>query len=120
MPSFLPRFRAACEWQPLRDCGWGYAGRFGTFIYPSGCLSLRCASDRHEPCHDILRSSVPAGHIIFMNRTGKEYIMTEEEENENEVPEYKPFSANNLNRILAILFVVGIYVIIFLKILVLD
>ncbi|MGC1241303.1 MAG: hypothetical protein WA874_06935 [Chryseosolibacter sp.] len=46
--------------------------------------------------------------------------MTEEEENENEVPEYKPFSANNLNRILAILFVVGIYVIIFLKILVLD
>lgn len=48
--------------------------------------------------------------------------MTEEEDddNQNEAPEYKPFSANNLNRILAILFVLGIYMIIFLKILVLD
>lgn len=48
--------------------------------------------------------------------------MTEEEEdeNQNEAPEYKPFSANNLNRILAILFVLGIYLIIFLKILVLE
>jgi hypothetical protein len=48
--------------------------------------------------------------------------MTEEEEdeNQNEAPEHKPFSANNLNRILAILFVLGIYLIIFLKILVLD
>lgn len=48
--------------------------------------------------------------------------MTEEDEDENqlEAPEDKPFSGHNLNRILAILFVLGIYLIIFLKILVLD
>lgn len=46
--------------------------------------------------------------------------MTDEEENQNEVSESKPFSGKNLNRILAILFVLGVYVIIFLKILFLE
>ena len=49
--------------------------------------------------------------------------MTEEEENPiemSEASEPKPFSGHNLNRIVAILFVVGIYLIIFLKILVLE
>jgi hypothetical protein len=46
--------------------------------------------------------------------------MTEEEENQIETSEPKPFSGHNLNRILAILFVLGIHLIIFLKILVLE
>jgi hypothetical protein len=45
----------------------------------------------------------------------------EEEEQINEdAPEYKSFSGLALNRVVAILFVLGIYIIIFLKILVLD
>lgn len=47
-------------------------------------------------------------------------MIEEEEENQIEASEPKPFSGSNLNRILAILFVLGIYFIIFLKILVLD
>jgi len=46
--------------------------------------------------------------------------MTDEEEDLNEAAEPKPFNGNNLNRIVAILFVLGIYLIIFLKILVLE
>ena len=49
--------------------------------------------------------------------------MTDEEENiieSSEPSEPKPFSGQNLNRIVAILFVLGIYLIIFLKILVLE
>ena len=59
----------------------------------------------------------------FYKRRGKVNIMTDEEENIVESPEAsepKPFSGQNLNRIVAILFVIGIYLIIFLKILVLD
>ncbi len=48
-------------------------------------------------------------------------MMTEEEEeNQFEVGERKTFSFESLNRIVAILFVLGIYLIIFLKILVLK
>lgn len=47
--------------------------------------------------------------------------MTDEEENQNdEQQEYKPFSGIALNRLVAILFVLGVYLIIFLKILVLE
>ena len=47
--------------------------------------------------------------------------MTDEEENQNEEPqENNTFSGIALNRALAILFVLGIYLIIFLKILVLE
>jgi hypothetical protein len=46
--------------------------------------------------------------------------MNEEEENQQSESQYKPFSVRNLNRIVAILFVLGIYAIIFLKILFLD
>ncbi|MEX2230988.1 MAG: hypothetical protein WD824_02415 [Cyclobacteriaceae bacterium] len=46
--------------------------------------------------------------------------MIDEEEHQNETSEYKPFSGRNLNRILAILFVLGIYAIIFLKLLFLE
>ena len=46
--------------------------------------------------------------------------MTDEGENPNEASEPKPFSGKNLNRILAILFVLGVYLIIFLKILFLE
>ena len=46
--------------------------------------------------------------------------MTDEEEDQNEIVESKPFSGKNLNRVLAILFVLGLYAIIFLKILVLE
>lgn len=43
-----------------------------------------------------------------------------EEEDQNGEPASKPFEIANLNRILAIGFVLGIYVLIFLKILVLN
>ena len=46
--------------------------------------------------------------------------MTDEEQNHNEAPETKPFSGKNLNRILAILFVLAVYLLIFLKIVVLE
>lgn len=46
--------------------------------------------------------------------------MIEEEENQFEAPEPKQFSGQNLNRIIAILFVLGIHLVILLKILVLD
>lgn len=47
--------------------------------------------------------------------------MKDEEDHQNEeTPEYKPFSGMALNRVVAILFVLGLYLIIFLKILVLD
>ena len=48
--------------------------------------------------------------------------MTDEEEEENQIEasEPKPFSGHNLNRIIAILFVLGIHLIIFLKMLVLE
>lgn len=49
--------------------------------------------------------------------------MIEEDENPveaSEASEPKPFSGHNLNRIVAILFVLAIYLIIFLKILVLE
>lgn len=46
--------------------------------------------------------------------------MTDEDQNHEEVSEYGSFSFKKLNRILAILFVLGIYAIIFLKILVLE
>lgn len=46
--------------------------------------------------------------------------MIDEEENQIETPEPKPFSGYNLNRIVAILFVLAIHLIIFLKILVLE
>jgi hypothetical protein len=46
--------------------------------------------------------------------------MTDEEESQDEQVEEKPFSGQNLNRIVAILFVLGIYLIIFLKILILE
>lgn len=45
--------------------------------------------------------------------------MTDEEDDQNPEPEYKLF-ANNLNRIVAILFVLGIYIFIFLKILFIE
>lgn len=45
--------------------------------------------------------------------------MIEEEENQIEASEPKPFSGENLNRILAISFVVGIHLVILLKMLVL-
>ena len=54
--------------------------------------------------------------ILAANRRS----MIEEDENQIETSEPKPFSGQNLNRILAILFVLGIYLIIFLKILVLE
>lgn len=48
-------------------------------------------------------------------------MIDEEEEGQMEVSEEpKPYSGHNWNRIIAILFVVGIYLIIFLKILVLP
>ena len=46
--------------------------------------------------------------------------MTEEEDYQNEEPDHKTFSGLALNRVIAILFVLGIYLIIFLKILVLE
>lgn len=46
--------------------------------------------------------------------------MIDEEENQNEATEHKTFSWESLNRVVAILFVLGLYLIIFLKILVLD
>ena len=46
--------------------------------------------------------------------------MNYEEENKSTEQEFKPFSGKNLNRILAILFVAAIYVVIFLKILILQ
>lgn len=46
--------------------------------------------------------------------------MIEDEENQFEASEQKPFSGQNLNRIIAILFVLGIHLAIFLKILVLE
>jgi len=46
--------------------------------------------------------------------------MIDEEDNQDEVPEYRSFSGMTLNRIAAILFVAGVYLIIFLKILVLE
>jgi hypothetical protein len=42
------------------------------------------------------------------------------EENQSTEQEFKPFNGKNLNRILAILFVAAIYVVIFLKILILQ
>lgn len=47
-------------------------------------------------------------------------MMIDEEENQDESEKSNPFSLVNLNRILAILFVLGIYLIIYLKILVLE
>ena len=46
--------------------------------------------------------------------------MIDEEDNQIETSEPKPFSGHNLNRIVAILFVLGIHLIIFLKLLVLE
>jgi hypothetical protein len=46
--------------------------------------------------------------------------MIEEEDYQNETSGQKSFSGLTLNRIVAILFVLGIYLIIFLKILVLE
>jgi hypothetical protein len=46
--------------------------------------------------------------------------MIDEEENQDETTEYKTSSWQNLNRVVAILFVLGLYLIIFLKILVLE
>jgi hypothetical protein len=46
--------------------------------------------------------------------------MTDQEENQNWEPESRPSTNNNLNRVVAILFVLGIYVLIFLKILFLE
>ena len=46
--------------------------------------------------------------------------MIDEEENQSEAEETKSFSGLALNRIVTILFVLGIYLIIFLKILVLE
>lgn len=47
--------------------------------------------------------------------------MTDEEENQNDgQQEYRSFSGIALNRLVAILFVLGVYLIIFLKILVLE
>lgn len=43
-----------------------------------------------------------------------------EDDDQSEPSGLKPFSGQNLNRILAILFVLGIYLIIYLKILVLE
>jgi hypothetical protein len=46
--------------------------------------------------------------------------MYEEEETQQTESQHKPFSGRNLNRILAILFVLAVYAIIFLKILILE
>ncbi len=46
--------------------------------------------------------------------------MTEETENGNEEKDYKPFTDKSLNKAVAILFVLAIYVVIFLKILFLE
>jgi hypothetical protein len=46
--------------------------------------------------------------------------MTDQEENHNTEQESKPFRAYPLNRFIAILFVLGMYVFIFLKILFLE
>jgi hypothetical protein len=43
--------------------------------------------------------------------------MTEEQENRTDEQEQKPFTHKSLNKALAILFVLGLYLIIFLKIL---
>ena len=57
--------------------------------------------------------------ILYTDLT--KIIMKDEEDHQNEeTPEYKPFSGMALNRVVAILFVLGLYLIIFLKILVLD
>ncbi|MDQ2657386.1 MAG: hypothetical protein M3Y60_08180 [Bacteroidota bacterium] len=47
-------------------------------------------------------------------------MTNEEDDSRYEAGETKPFSFESLNRIAAILFVLGIYLIIFLKILVLE
>jgi hypothetical protein len=60
------------------------------------------------------------GTAFLFDVAAKKNKMTEEEENQIETSEPKPFSGHNLNRILAILFVLGIHLIIFLKILVLE
>jgi hypothetical protein len=43
--------------------------------------------------------------------------MTEEEENPNEETEYKQFTSSAFNKALAILFVLALYLVIFMKIL---
>jgi hypothetical protein len=56
-----------------------------------------------------------------MNDSEMNEEMREEEENQTDEPsEYKTFSALDLNKAVAVLFVLGIYLIIFLKILILD
>jgi len=56
----------------------------------------------------------------MMNDQADTRMNDEEEPPFEESPENKSFSAISLNRILAILFVLGIYLIIFLKMLVLE
>jgi hypothetical protein len=59
--------------------------------------------------------------LILMNDPEMNDEMREEDENlADETSEYKTFSAMDLNKAVAILFVLGIYLIIFLKILILE
>ena len=60
------------------------------------------------------------GHSIFITLAANRNSMIEEEENQFEAPEAKRFSGQNLNRIIAILFVLGLHLVILLKILVLE
>jgi hypothetical protein len=59
------------------------------------------------------------GHTI-LSFNGKSTLMMDEDENLNEQTEHKAFSWEGVNRVVAILFVLGLYLIIFLKILVLE
>lgn len=59
-------------------------------------------------------------HSIFIILAANRSSMIEDDENQIEASEPKPFSIHNLNRIIAILFVLGIHLIIFLKIMVLE
>lgn len=72
--------------------------------------------------HKISIKAAIAGHSIFIIVAANEKgMIDEEEEGQMEVSEEpKPYSGHNWNRIIAILFVIGIYLIIFLKILVLP
>ena len=57
---------------------------------------------------------------FFMNDEADTRMNDEEEQHYEETSEKKSFSAIALNRIVAILFVLGLYLIIFLKMLVLE
>ena len=72
--------------------------------------------------HGLKAGIRPRARHFYKRRRKRKNKMTDEEEEENQIEasEPKPFSGHNLNRIIAILFVLGIHLIIFLKMLVLE